>query len=164
LGLDHCSYDASSLRGGHIVLQSFPYEERNSETNNVCLFMERRQKDRRGEPSRDKMNNPIIAISGSPGCGKSTFLANFPMSSQYLAYTNSKNAGESVVSTMTFNSSMDGFGVVFGLRIIYGCIISMGFLLFSSSDFMAFILRAIQSLCFSFVFRSCVDHTTCLRH
>ena len=69
----------------------------------------------------DKMNNPLIAIPGSPGIGKSTFLSKFPASEQYKSYQNN-----SIVSTLTFNSGMESDKNLFELRIIYGACISMG--------------------------------------
>jgi pantothenate kinase len=54
----------------HIVEEHFPYKIRNRETANIVDSMERRKRSNK----RDKISNNLIAIPGSPGSGKSTFL------------------------------------------------------------------------------------------
>ena len=82
----------------------------------------------RTEPNpRDKRSNPLIAIPGSPGIGKSTFLCHFPDSKAYTEYVGYNQ--KPIVSTLTFNSNMETLNVVkdaFGLRIIYGAALAMG--------------------------------------
>jgi hypothetical protein len=67
----------------------------------------------------------LIAIPGSPGSpgiGKSSFLANFPASEAYQNYTRDVRV---IVSALTFNSAMSQKYNRLGLRVIYGAIQSM---------------------------------------
>jgi hypothetical protein len=75
----------------------------------------------------DKMVNPLIAVPGSPGIGKSTFLCNFPLSDAYKTYA----GPNAIVSTLSFNKGMSTFHGekdTLGLRIVYGAAVSMGLL------------------------------------
>jgi hypothetical protein len=80
---------------------------------------------------KDKINNPLITIPGTPGIGKSTFFAHFPESEAYIDYSinYSTSKKEAIVSTFTFNSGMEYWKKdLIGLRIMYGTLVSMGLL------------------------------------
>ena len=129
--LDSYSYDASSTCGGHIVKQSFEYQERKNENSMVCDFLRERQMLRKLKSPKDKMNNALITIAGSPGSGKSTFLVNFPSSKEYATFlvdfpVQENDTISPLVSTVSFNSDMDGCSTLLGLRMLYGIIYSMG--------------------------------------
>ena len=72
---------------------------------------------------KDKRNNRVVAIPGSPGIGKSSFLTHFPESQEYYEYLNKVSP---IVSTLTFNSGMECEKDLFGLRILYGAAKAMG--------------------------------------
>ena len=88
LGLSLFHYDPSG--GSHIVAQEFPYIGRDAEAEDVVQFMEARQGLRQSgsESLSDKAKNPLIALPGSPGVGKSTFLVHFPITAAYRRYRN----------------------------------------------------------------------------
>eukprot|EP01031_Cornospumella_fuschlensis_P026496 gene26496-32020_t len=128
--------EATYKQGYSIVKEKLPYIERSVETSAVVKYMRDRQSMRREEgPARNKMNNPLIAIPGSPGVGKSTFLAHFPNSAayqQYLADLYQQKAlpvRPPIVVPFTFNSDMGLGGVkdkpIVGLRMLYGAAVSM---------------------------------------
>jgi broad-specificity NMP kinase len=97
----------------------------------VELIKERQNRRMKVDISRrsDKLYNPLIAIPGSPGIGKSTFFAHFPESEAYINYSLNKSSKEAaIVSTFTFNNGMEYRKDVIGLRIIYGTLLSMGLL------------------------------------
>ena len=75
-----------------------------------------------------KTQNPLIAIPGSPGSGKSTFIVHFPESAAYKQYLKDTDRPSAIVSTLTFNSGMDSkipkINDV-GLRIIFGSMRAM---------------------------------------
>jgi hypothetical protein len=75
----------------------------------------------------DKIINPLIALPGSPGSGKSTFLVHLPESAAYQQYLNDTDRPAAIVSTLTFNSGMTtpGEADALGLRIIYGGMCAM---------------------------------------
>lgn len=117
-----CKYD--SLRSKHMLNQYFPYEER-AEAATLVDHLRQRQDDRAAaghagqddEPqsAQDKRINPLLAIPGSKGSGKSTFLVHLPESKAFgEAFDNP------IVSTLTFNSAMTFKRPVFGLRILFG--------------------------------------------
>ena len=104
------------------MYEFFEYIPREYECDEVVRYMRQRMNARKNTVNKeDKMINPLIAIPGSPGIGKSTFLSKFPASEQYKSYQNN-----SIVSTLTFNSGMSSGEDLFELRIIYGACISMG--------------------------------------
>jgi hypothetical protein len=69
------------------VDQEFPYVRREEEAEVLECFKDRiYNRNRKGYTSRDKKVNPIVALPGSPGIGKSTFLMHFPLYSGYTAF------------------------------------------------------------------------------
>jgi hypothetical protein len=112
------------------VAEKFNYLIREDETKEVIdAFVYRKEMRRNAgdEFAQDKCNNPLTALPGSPGIGKSTFLTHFPLSKNYLSFAGSL----SIVSTLTFNSNMDAMRDEFkidnlGLRIFYGSLKAMG--------------------------------------
>jgi hypothetical protein len=117
---------------GHVVEQSFKYVERKQTSEIVKLFQVRVEKRRSltTHNPKDKIINPLIAIPGAPGIGKSTFLVNFPLSDQYQSFCKRFSSGDvgPIVSTLTFNSGMDEFNKIhndFPLRILYGAVRAM---------------------------------------
>jgi len=78
---------------------------------------------------KDKINNQLIAVPGAPGSGKSTFLKHFPASQAYTNYIAERSSAEpAIISSITFNSCMSSVVNALGLRILYGTLISMGYL------------------------------------
>ena len=119
----------SSDTGSHIVAQKFRYRPRDKEAQQVVECMKRRQLARAKNVLRayDKILNPLIAVPGSPGIGKSTFLAHFPESEAYKTYLGPNHSA--IVSTFTFNSGMRRLSCgedCLGLRILYGAAVGMG--------------------------------------
>ena len=115
--------------GGHIVTESFPYFPRLAEARCVVEHMKSRQTILSTEKSDDKSRNPLIAIPGSPGIGKSTFLCHFPESDAYKEYIGLSRSP--IVSTLTFNKDMNyspNSQDAPGLRVLYGAAVSMGVL------------------------------------
>ena len=86
----------------------FDYIPRDIESAEVVKYMVKRQKLRMTRNQFDKISNPLIAVPGSPGIGKSAFLCHFPESSQYKEYINNRSLSSPIVSTLTFNSAMEG--------------------------------------------------------
>jgi hypothetical protein len=80
---------------------------------------------------KDKTNNPVIAIPGSPGIGKSTFMNHFPRCNEYQSFTSSR--GPLIVAPFTFNRGMShgerNIPAV-GLRMLYGaaCVMTAGYM------------------------------------
>ena len=75
-------YEYSLDREKLLVYEYFQYIPREYECNEVVKYMSARQ-NKRKKGSEDKSCNPLIAIPGSPGIGKSTFLTHFPDSKYY---------------------------------------------------------------------------------
>jgi hypothetical protein len=90
-----------------------------------------RQKKRRNNNSTDKSTNPLVSIPGSPGSGKSTFLAHFPESIQYKSYINKREKYDPIVSILSYNNIMGKQYSSIGLRIIFGCAKSMNIIPFN---------------------------------
>jgi len=114
---------------GHIVNEYFTYIPRESESTNIVNFMKIHREERSMDSRpKDKMNNPLIAVPGAPGSGKSTFLSHFPSSVAYSEYVASRTLTTSpaIVSLITFNSAMSDTADALGLRILYGTLVSMG--------------------------------------
>jgi hypothetical protein len=108
----------------HIVAENFEYVERPQQQQDVVDAMLLRQALRKKTSTPgDKMRNPLITIPGSPGIGKSSFLANFALMPQFKEYVQDRAA---IISMFTFNSEMDEPPDALGLRIIFGAIRSMG--------------------------------------
>ena len=109
----------------------------------MVLEMRSRQIVRNTEPNpRDKRSNPLIAIPGSPGIGKSTFLSHFPDSKAYKEYVGYNQ--KPIISTLTFNSNMgtlENDRDAFGLRIIFGAALAMGLLSEEELDWEDFVKR-----------------------
>ena len=117
-------YSSARLRGGHIVAELLPYRDRSDEAERVVRALKSRCADRVGvEDPRDKTLNPLITIPGSPGSGKSTFFAHFPESTAFQTFLGSRSP---IVSTLTYNSGMDGGPASIGLRILFGAVRAMG--------------------------------------
>jgi hypothetical protein len=127
----HVIYYSSS--GKHevkdvIAQEHFPYLSRPKEEEVAQAFTDRQLDRQRGAP-KEKIIIPVIAIPGSPGSGKSTFLKNFPISQAYRSYLESYYKGrQPIVSLITFNSSWELSGnrdlnIYLGLRILYGAMV-----------------------------------------
>lgn len=106
-----------------MVKEYFPYFEREEESKVIVDLMIKRQKDRQCPLKQDKMNNPLIAMPGSPGSGKSTFLIHFPQSAYYRKYA----GNNAIVCPLTFNGAMSSSPILaFGVRILYGACMTIG--------------------------------------
>jgi len=70
----------------------------------------------------DKSCNRLIALPGSPGIGKSTFMAHFSESQEYKNYTAYRSSQSPIVAPLTFNSAMNSGESLFGLRILFGAV------------------------------------------
>jgi hypothetical protein len=124
------------LRTKHVVTQKLSYQERPEEASRVCVLFGTRQEMRKKDPlgASDKANNPLVALPGSPGSGKSTFLVNFPSSEEYLNYSTTFYGATMVdgspmspiVSSFTFVGAMNGGEALLGLRILFGAAKAMG--------------------------------------
>jgi len=113
----------SSKNHHHFVNEYLPYRRRTFEENKVVRCMMKRQTLRKQEyTSTDKMNNALIAIPGSPGIGKSSFLAHLPESEIFQNYSSSSRV---IVSPFTFTNDMSDFNSSLSLRIIFGAIQGM---------------------------------------
>ena len=66
-------------------------------------FRDRQKKRNASEIPVDKVNNPLTSTTGAPGSGKSTLCAHFPKSTAYSNYINNTSP---IVSTITFNSTI----------------------------------------------------------
>jgi hypothetical protein len=117
-----------------IVEEFIEYVERNRESDLIADLMANRQRTRKNQlKPYDKNINPLIAIPGSPGSGKSTFLAHLPGSTAMMNYYGERSLP--IVVPVTFNSMMGNFYKnpttnaiedTFGLRVIYAAAASMG--------------------------------------
>eukprot|EP01041_Mallomonas_annulata_P012019 gene12019-25181_t len=121
-------YSSCHAQGEYIVEEKLKFIPSESVANEIVKCMEERQKRRNDGQGSDKRNNPLLALIGSPGMGKSTFLTHFPESEAYKRYLNGRKSP--IVSTVTFaNDTATSVGVeAIGLRIIYGAAVSMGLL------------------------------------
>ena len=121
------SFDYSWRTGGHIVDETFKYISRDVEDRCVVECMRARQALQNILKSDDKSRNPLIAIPGSPGIGKSTFLCHFPESDAYKEYIGFNR--HPIVSILTFNKGMThspNNQDALGLRVLYGAAVAMG--------------------------------------
>jgi hypothetical protein len=122
-------YSPEYERGGHIVSQSFIFDHRSKEMAKIVKLLEDRCKRHKAMtvkgPIRDKTHNPLIALPGSPGSGKSAMLANIPASKQWVDFC--AKGPRAIISTLTWNSSMTDGPQSLGLRIIFGAMRSHGF-------------------------------------
>ena len=128
------SFDYSADNGGQVVDQGIAFNaaSRESEAGDVVNDMRKRNQNRANRADKqtagDKKNNPLIALPGSLGSGKSTFVVHFPVSATYKQYFKDTNRPAAIVSTLTFNSGMDSKRPKkndVGLRIIFGCMRAM---------------------------------------
>ena len=102
-----------------LLLEAFDYSNRELESSNLVDFLAKRRAC--AQAVHDKTKNTLNAIPGSPGIGKSAFLAHFPESSAYLSYLKAHNCRNSpLVIPVTFNSPMNGENNAFALRMMYG--------------------------------------------
>ena len=92
-----------------IVKESIKYIERKKESNLIADLLTHRQGLRNEDPcqSMDKNINPLIAVPGSPGSGKSTFLAHLAESAAMTTYYRERSAP--IVVPVTFNSRMPSY-------------------------------------------------------
>lgn len=140
--MESCVYDA--LRTP-IVGQYFDYLPRSQESSNIVRLMMKRQLNRRGlglvdenqlksilagpevSYAGEKVINPLIAVPGCPGIGKSSFLANFPHCDEFKHYVRELCDNELgvIVSPVTYVGDMDGDFDVTGLRFLFGTACSM---------------------------------------
>jgi len=135
LFVGECHYD--SKRSQHILQQYFVYEQRPEAATVISHFRDRQDNRATSDNPNDKRVNPLVAIPGSKGSGKSAFLVNFPDSKECQ-----ETFGNPIVSTLTFNSAMTLLGrPVFGLRIIFGALRGMTSL---DMDFSTFVRRLKQ--------------------
>ena len=117
-------YSSAWMRGGHIVEECLPYRDRSGEAERVVQELKNRCAARgKAKNPKDKVHNPLIAIPGSPGSGKSSFFAHFPESTAFQSFLGSRFP---IVSTLTFNSGMDDGPDSLGARILYGAVRAMG--------------------------------------
>ena len=117
------TYSAERDRGGHIVAEHLDYAPRTEDDAKVVSHMkERRSRRKKANGPNDKSYNRLIAIPGSPGSGKSTFLARFPMSNAWREFV----GADPIVATLTWNSDMALEPVSLGLRMLYGAVRGMG--------------------------------------
>ena len=71
-------YSSDTDYGGHIAAEKFKFICRPSESSQAVEYFSFRKESRQGSKARyDKMHNNLVAIPGSPGIGKSTFLIHF---------------------------------------------------------------------------------------
>ena len=117
---------------GHVAMQYFPYQPRLPEEAAVCAIMHTRWQDRINVPidaANDKSINPLISIPGSPGSGKSAFLANFPNSKCYKQLLKIRHPEsidiQPIVALYSFPPIFSEDPEV-GLRILHGALASMG--------------------------------------
>eukprot|EP01041_Mallomonas_annulata_P011375 gene11375-23811_t len=120
-----CIYSSIKIHGGHIVDESWTYIPREQESREIVSLMDSRRENRKmAQIASDKKWNPLIAIPGSPGTGKSTFLTYFSDSTAFNLYVNETSP---IVSTSSFNGAMGKIGAdSIGLRIVYGAVVAMG--------------------------------------
>lgn len=92
----------------------------------VQCFRNRMVERNKAHNPTDKRNNNLLTLPGTPGSGKSSFMAEFPFSAQFKQYAKARQQDEGLdhtplVALFTFNSGM-GYphDVAIGLRIIYG--------------------------------------------
>jgi len=117
------TYSAERDRGGHIVAEHLDYAPRTEDDAKVVSHMkERRSRRKKANNPVDKSYNRLIAIPGSPGSGKSTFLARFPTSNAWREFVGT----DPIVATLTWNSGMALEPVSLGLRMLYGAVRGMG--------------------------------------
>jgi hypothetical protein len=127
------SFEYSADNCGHVVDQGITFNaaSRESEARDVAKDMRKRNQIRANVADKmaacDKIINPLVALPGSPGSGKSTFLVHLPESAAYQQYLNDTDRPAAIVSTLTFNSGMTtpGEADALGLRIIYGGMCAM---------------------------------------
>eukprot|EP01041_Mallomonas_annulata_P004430 gene4430-8829_t len=119
-------YNEYSLPGAnseHIVKENSNFIPRENVADEIVQCMKERKRDGHGGFT---YHNHLIALIGSPGMGKSTFLTHFPESEAYKRYLNGRSP---IVSTVTYSNMAPTVGVeAIGLRIIYGAAVSMGIL------------------------------------
>jgi hypothetical protein len=133
-----------------IVNEQFPYVSRPKEEEAVVeAFVERQLARQQGLPE-DKQKNPLIAIPGSTGSGKSTFLQNFPSSQAYRTYIESYHQSKQpIVSLITFNSgweikSNENLYPYLGLRVVYGAMVYHNRTNISYRDFIDYMISGNQ--------------------
>lgn len=112
------SYSPTPERGAHIASQRFAFQGREQEAARVIENWDKRREFR----ASDEIRNPLVAVSGSRGAGRSVFLVHFPCFPVFTA-----SFSNPIVCTMTFTQRMRCFGEknLFGLRIIYGTLKAM---------------------------------------
>jgi len=98
----------------------FPYEERPEAAVVVSHFRNRQELRQGAKAPMDKRRNPLIAIPGSKGAGKSAFLVHLSDCKEFQ-----ETFDNPIVSTVTFNCAMTFARPVFGLRIIFGALRAM---------------------------------------
>jgi len=165
-------YSALSKHGGHIVNEGFDYYvDRQSDCEAIIHAMKCRKLNRiafnNSEDLRRKMDkkmNPLIALPGAPGSGKSTFLVHLPLSKEYSEYCG--EAVDPVVSTLTFNGGMfetsaNHIGIL-GLRIFYGAMIGMGAIEWESLTWIDFVDK-IANVCSEKKFESVLTASMAIR-
>jgi hypothetical protein len=112
---------------GFFVTERIPYEPdiREKSMERVVHHLRVRQQERAtaGFLATDKACNPLIAVAGSSGVGKSTFLAHLAESKAYVRYC----GASSIVAPITFNTGMGSGPVAVGLRILFGAGKAMGY-------------------------------------
>ena len=137
--LGTATYDP--VQGAHIVSEYFPYIRSPLVTNGIVNALTGRFNARMiTNLPEDKMHNKLIAVSNSPGTGKSTLLAHFADSEEYKQYVSKRlvegkghfklsiSDESPIICTMTFNSTMESGSASPGLRILYGTMKAMGML------------------------------------
>jgi hypothetical protein len=70
----------------YLVRPKFSYISREEEVEVLKSFKERSNNRQSEYNSTSKEDNPVVALPGSPGIGKSTFLSRFPLNSGYITF------------------------------------------------------------------------------
>ena len=111
-----------------IVTEGLPYECDSRDpavTSVIAGFADRKRLRKESSPHiKDKEDNPLCALPGTPGIGKSSFLRHFPYTQQYENYLRKHfpNNPLPIVVPVTFNSVMQDHRTAdsFPARMLYG--------------------------------------------
>lgn len=124
----------------HFVSERLHYVPRNELAASVVEQFVVRQKKRvtSSAGGGDKADNPLITLPATQGSGKSTFLVHFPNSPEYTTYALRDGDVAPVVALVTFNSGQEGGAQGLGLRIAYGCLVSMGYVVHTTQTWRQF--------------------------
>ena len=120
------------FKEGCICDQRITYEPRVQEEAAVCELMRTRWQNRRNNSlagSSGAEHNPLICLTGAVRDGKSSFLANLPLSASYRSWLKERYPDvadpQPIVALYTLQNHYDGDPEV-GLRLLHGALASMG--------------------------------------